>query len=466
MRKRERKIYLDLTEGKVSSSLWRMALPSMGGALLLNLFSLVDLFFIGRLGYVAVAALSISGVILSILIMVGLGVSTGSTALIAHYTGKKDYHGADSVLFQTLILSVICSVVMAAAAFFWTEPILKLFGAEDKIIGPAAEYLRVTFYFSIFIFLFFAFNHALRGSGDVAVPLKMLAIANILNIILDPIFIFGLGLVPALGVAGSAVATVISRGVGLLLLLRHLIYGKSSIHFHRGVFKLNLPVMGRIVRIGFFSSLEVMLRQVSLLLLIRIITSFGVAALAAYGVVIRIRMFIIMIGFGMAGAVSALIGQNMGAGLDERSVRAGYKGLKYYEIIVLPIAVTFFIFAPYIVRFFTSQIDVVSMASVFIRVTFPALPFLALAVILGGGIAGAGDTVGFAVMTGVVRLGVMIPLAYVLALPAGLGVLGVWISFSVSDLFQGIWMLFYFKSRKWQVRYETHRALLEAAEYI
>ena len=466
VKERKRKIYSDVTQGDVGLSLWRLSLPSMAGAIFLNLFSLVDLFFIGRLGYVAVAALSISGVILAIIIMVGLGLSTGTTALIAHYIGKKDYDAADNVLFQTILLSVVCSIAMLLLALFATEPILRLFGATKEVIDPASRYLKISFSFSIFIFLFLALNHALRGSGEAIVPLKMLAVANILNIVLDPLFIFGFWIVPKLGVAGSAVATVISRAVGVALLLRHLFAGKSSLHLHRGMFKVNLPIMGRVIRIGFFSSLEVLFRQISLLLLIRLIASFGIVTLAAYGIVLRVRMLIIMLGFGMAGATAVLIGQNMGANLSQRAEESGWKALRYYEAMVLPAALALFLFAPNIVKFFTNHPEVINTAATFIRVTAFTLPFLAMAVILGRGIAGAGDTVAPAWVAGIVQLGVRIPAAYILALTAGLGTIGIWLAFGLSDLLQGAIMVSYFKSGKWQARYHRHREILESDGFI
>jgi len=438
----------------------------MAGALFLNLFSLVDLFFIGRLGYVAVAALSISGVILAIIIMVGVGLSTGTTALIAHYIGKRDYDAADNVLFQAVILGVFCSVAMLCAALFATEPILRLFGATKEVMYPASRYLKISFSFSIFIFLFLTFNHALRGSGEAIIPLKILAWANILNILLDPIFIFGFWIVPKMGVAGSAVATVISRAAGVALLLRHLFAGKSSLHLHRGMFKLNLPVMGRVVRIGLFSSLEVLFRQISMLLLIRLIASFGVVTLAAYGIVLRLRMLIIMLGFGMAGATAVLIGQNMGASLPRRAEEAGWKALRSYEAMILPASIILFVFAPNIVKFFNNQPGVIYTASIFIRVTAFTLPFLAMAVILGRSIAGAGDTVTLAWVAGLVQLGVRIPAAYLLAHNAGLGTAGIWFAFGLSDLLQGVIMVLYFKSCRWQTRYHRHKEILESTGLV
>ncbi|MCK4463417.1 MAG: MATE family efflux transporter, partial [Candidatus Omnitrophica bacterium] len=220
---RVRKINNSITEGSLRSSIWKLAMPMMAGALLQDLFSLVDLFFIGRLGYIAVASLSMAGVIIAVIMMAAIGISAGTTALIAHFIGKKDYNSADNTLFQAVIVSIICSVGMALIGIFGTINLLRLFGASPEVIPAASEYLKINFIWSIFIFLFIAFNQALRGSGDAVTPFKVLIVANVINIALDPLLIFGFGFFPQMGVAGSATATVISRIIGVIILLRHLL---------------------------------------------------------------------------------------------------------------------------------------------------------------------------------------------------------------------------------------------------
>ncbi|OQX82408.1 MAG: hypothetical protein B6D53_04630 [Candidatus Omnitrophica bacterium 4484_49] len=463
---RTRKINENITAGKLSSSLWRLATPIMIATLLQDLFTLVDLFFVGRLGYIAVAALSVSGVILSVIMMVTIGISSGTTVLIAHFTGKKDYTNADRVLFQVVVISFISSAVMVLVGLFGTVELLRVFGATQEIVSSACGYLKINFIFSIFIFLFISFNQALRGSGDAVTPLKILALSNAVNILLDPLFIFGFGFFPRLEVAGSAIATVISRAMGVVILLYHFVYGHSSLHFHRGIFKINLPIIKRIVNIGFFASFEVLLRQISLLLLLRFIVVFGAVALAAYGIVLRLRMAVIMLGLGMGSACGVLIGQNMAGGFSKRAVKSGWVALKYYELIILPLAVIFFVFAPYIIRIFNSHPDVVTTGSNFLRFIAITLPFLASALVLGRGISGAGDTVAPAVMTGIVHLGLRIPSSYIIAFLLGLGINGIWLGINLSDIFQGTAMLWYFKGCFWQKRYYQHRRILEAENII
>lgn len=449
-KKRSRKTNPQITEGNIKSSLWRLSLPLVTGAFLHNLFNLVDLFFIGKLGPVALAAISISGVLIAMIIMVALGISTGTTALIAHYIGRRSYEKADNVLIQAVILSIICSFLMLVVGLFYTEPLLKMVGASNEVMLYAKEYLQIAFSFSFVIFLFFAFNQSLRGSGDTLTPLKALIFANILNIILDPLLIFGIGFFPRLEVAGSALATVISQAIGLLFLIKHFIFGYSSLHINKNSFYFNLPVLIRMVKIGLFSSLEVLMRQISLLFLIKIISLFGTAALAAYGIVVRLRLFIIMFGIATGIGASILIGQNMGSGQPKRAREAGWQAVKYYQMLAIPLAIVFFIFSPQIISLFTKDQEIINSAGIFLRFISISLPFLTPALILGKGITGAGDTVAPAIMTGIFQLIWRIPVAYILANLFALKVIGVYLAISTSDLLHGLTMGFYFEKGNWQ----------------
>lgn len=461
-KKRERKTNHQLTEGTIKSSLFKLAWPLVAGAFLHNLFNLVDLFFIGKLGPAALAALAIAGVILAIIIMAALGISTGTTALIAHYTGKREYQKADNVLIQAIILSLIWGLIMLVVGLFWMEPLLALMGASGEIASYAAEYLEIAFFFSFLIFLFFAFNHSLRGSGDAVTPLKALVLANLLNIILDPLLIFGIGFFPRLEVAGSALATVISRGVGLLYLLKHLSFGYSSLHFSRKAININLPVLIRMVKIGFFSSLEILTRQISYLFLIRIISVFGTAALAAYGIVVRLKFFIIIFGISTGIAASILIGQSMGSSQPQRAQRCGWQAVKYYQMLAVPMAIIFFLFAPQIISIFSRDREIISLSTVFLRYISLSLPFLTPALILGKGIAGAGNTAAPAALTGIFQLLWKIPFAYFLAKTFNLEVIGVYLAIASADFLHGITMAVYFSQKNWQKSYYKHQTILEA----
>ncbi len=459
---RERKVEKGLVEGRLSKSIWRLVLPMMIGGALQDLFSMVDLFFVGRLGHTEVAALSIAGTVVSILMMLVQGISVGTMALISHFTGEKNYEMSDKIVGQTFVLDIIGAIIILPVSFFLIEPLLKLFGATGNVLVYAAEYLRINFVYSIFIFLFFGISSALLGSGDAKTPLYALIIANILNIILDPILIMGYGPFPAMGVAGSAAATVITRGIGTIFLLCHLLFGHSTIHFKLKCLKPTPSLMKSIVSIGSFASLQVFIREISFLFLMRLITSFGDVTLAAYGIGSRIRMFVMVPGFGFASAAAVLVGQNLGAGKPERAKRAAWRSVLYYEIILIPIVVLFLIFAPNIVAIFNDYPEVISIGSSFIRYLGVTLPFIAFSVVLAQAMNGAGDTKTPTIVNAIGQLGFRIPAAYFFARTIGMGYKGIWLGINASDIVQGIGMIFFFSTGRWKEVYVKHKIKLRS----
>jgi putative MATE family efflux protein len=459
--KRERKIENRLITGNISRSIWTLAAPMMIGGALEDLFSMVDLYFVGRLGHIEVAALAIAGTVVAILMMMVQGITVGTTALIAHFTGDRNYEEADQVLGQTFVLGLIGSFLMYIIAVFLVEPILILFGAKGEVLIYAADYLKITFGWSIAIFFFEGVNQALRGSGDAQTPLKALIIANILNIILDPLLIMGYGPFPKMGVAGAAIATALTRGIGFIFLFLHLTMGHSTLQFKVRYTKLNLFLMKRIISIGSFSSLQVFIREVSFLFLMRLVASFGAVTLAAYGIGARLRMVIMVPGLGFANSASVLVGQNMGAKQPERATESAWRTVLYYEFIAIPLATIFIIFAPQLVAIFAKQPEVIRIGTSFLRYLGVTFPFLALSLVLGQAMNGAGDTAAPTIINAIAQLGVRIPLAYIFALVVGMGSSGIWLGINASDIAQGLGMVFLFKSGHWKKVYAKHREKLE-----
>ncbi|MCW1734464.1 MATE family efflux transporter [Anaerorudis cellulosivorans] len=457
---RKRKVEEGLVEGKLSGSIWKLAAPMMIGGALQDLFSLVDLFFVGKLGHVEVAALAIAGTTMAILTMLVQGIGVGTMALISHFTGEKNYEMSDKALGQTFALGVMGSILMLIVSFFLVEPLLKLFGGTGNVLVYAADYLQINFAFSIVIFLFSGMTNALQGSGDAKTPLYALIVANILNIILDPLLIMGYGPFPSMGVAGSAVATVITRGFGVLYLFFHLLFGHSTLHFKWKYLKPLPSLMGRIVNIGFFASLQVFIREISFLFLMRLVTSFGDATLAAYGIGSRLRTFIMVPGFGFASAAAVLVGQNLGAGKPERAKKSAWRAVIYYELIAIPLAILFLIFAQPIVGIFNDHPEVITVGSSFLRYLAVTFPFLAFSLVFSQALNGAGDTKTATLINAIGQLVFRIPFAYLCALTLGLGYQGIWLGINASDIVQGLGMIVVFNSGHWQKVFIEHKKKL------
>lgn len=457
---RKRRVEKGLVEGKLSASIWKLAVPMMVGGALQDLFSMVDLFFVGKLGHIEVAALSIAGTVVAVLMMLVQGIAVGTMAIVSHFTGEKHYEMSDEVLGQTLILDILGSIIILFVSLYLIEPLLRLFGASGEILIYAAEYLKINFNYSIFIFLFVSISQALQGSGDAKTPLYALGIANILNILLDPLLIMGYGPFPSMGVAGSALATVITRGIGVIILLAHLLFGHSTIHLKLTCLKPDFSLMKRIINIGSFASLQVFIREISFLFLMRLVTSFGAVTLAAYGIGSRIRMFIMVPGFGFASASAILVGQNLGADNPDRAKKSAWRAVTYYEIMLLPIVVLFLLFAPHIVSVFNDHPEVITVGSSFLRYLAVTFPFLAFSLVFSQAMNGAGDTKTATIVNSIGQLVFRIPFAYFFALAVGLGYKGIWLGINTSDIVQGIGMVIVFTSGHWIKVYKKHKKKL------
>ena len=444
-----------LIEGNLSRSVLRLSWPLIAGALLQDLFSIVDLYFVGKLGSIPLAALAMAGTVTSVLVMVIMGITIGTTALVSQFTGKQEMESADLVLGQSIILCLAASGLMVLVGFWGTEPLLTLFGATGEVLTEAADYIRINFVWAISIFVFFGISQALRGAGDAKTPLYVLVGANIINIALDPVLIMGYLGFPAMGVAGSAAATVISRGVGVAVLLGYLLLPRSVLHLHLRSFIPHVGIIGRITRIGFFASLEVLMRQISFLLLMRLVASFGPAVLAAYGIGTRLRMITMMPGFGFGNASAVLLGQHLGAGKTDRGAAAVWRALTFYQIIIIPVGIIYIAAAYPIVGMFATDPDVAAHAVTFVRYLSATLPFLAVCIIMARAITGSGDTRAPFIMSGIGMLGVRIPTAYLFA--HFWGPVGIWLGFNVSDVVYALMLALYFKSHRWEKVYHRHQ---------
>ena len=367
---------------------------------------------------------------------------------------------SDKVLGQTLVLSIIGSMLMLIVSFFLVEPLLRLFGAKGDVLFYAAEYLKINFTFSIVIFLFAGVTNALQGSGDAKTPLHALIVANILNIILDPMLIMGYGPFPAMGVAGSALATVITRGIGVFVPFVHLFFGHSTLHLKWKYFKpcYVFDEENRKHRFFCFSS-SVYSRDI-VFVSNAIGDIFGDATLAAYGIGSRLRTFIMVPGFGFASAAAVLVGQNLGAGKPERAKKSAWQAVMYYEIIAIPLAVLFLIFAQPLVGIFNDHPEVITIGSSFLRYLAVTFPFLAFSLVFSQALNGAGDTKTATLINAIGQLLFRVPFAYFCALVLGLGYKGIWLGINASDVVQGIGMIIVFNLGHWQKVFLEHKKKL------
>jgi len=445
-----------ITEGGLVRAALRLSLPLMLQALLQNVFVIVDMRFVGQLGSAAVAALGACGAVLGILFMLSMGLTTGCATLVAQAVGAGNRARAESLVGQVLLMAAVVYAVFLAAVFPLADEILRALGMKPDVVAAGAPYLRISVAGSFAMLLTVSLSAALRGAGDIVTPLVVLAIANVVNIALDPILIFGLLGAPAMGVAGSAVASVAARMLAAAMLARVFFRGRHA-QFHLRWRHL-LPrsaVISRMSKIGVFSSGRMLMINISSLLLVRVVAMFGTAAAAAYTVGLRLMMTVIILGMGFGNAAAILVGQNLGARRPHRAVRAGWLTAAMYALMAVPVALVFHFFAENLIAFFNDDPQVVAAGSSLLRWLALTLVFLCMSIVLGRAMSGAGDTFWPMVITAAAMLGLRIPLAYWLSRALS-SETGVWIAIAISNLIHGGIFIAAFAWGRWKKIGEFH----------
>jgi putative MATE family efflux protein len=427
-----------ITRGSIPSAVWRLALPITATMLCQNVFSIVDMIFVGRLGKAAVAGVGVAGVVIGIVHMLAVGITTGCTAMVARAIGAGDRAGAERAAAQGLVMGLGLSALVAGSGVLLAGFVMRLLGAEPEVVEAGSSYLRVMTGGSAVMILAFVFGSALRGAGDARTPLIAVAAANAVNIALDPLLIFGLCGLPRLEVAGSAWATIISRfgataALGWLFFVR----GHRQFHLRAADMVPDLTTISRILRIGVFGSGQMLIRNISALVVMRIVTPFGTVAVAAYTIGLKLWFMVLMVGIGMGTAAGTLVGQNLGAARPGRAERAGWITAGVYAAFSAVLSVAFFIWAARLVSAFNADPGVVATGASFLHWIAPPFVFMALAVVLGGAMNGAGDTLVPLVIVAFAVLVVRIPLALWLARDLE-SVEGVWAALALSTALQGL----------------------------
>ncbi|MFY9569981.1 MAG: MATE family efflux transporter, partial [Blastocatellia bacterium] len=312
----------DFTEGSIGRAIFLLAVPMVLEMMMESLFGIINVFWVAHLGAEATATVGITESLLTMVFAVAMGLSMATTATVARRIGEKDHHGASIAAVQSIILGVVVSIPVAIIAITFAPQLFRLMGASEGVMSIGTGYAQVILGGNVVIMLLFLINAVFRGAGDASIAMRVLWIANVINIVLDPCLIFGLGPFPKLGVTGSAIATTIGRGVGVLFQLWILFSGRGRVKVDWRRARLDVEVMVRLVRISLGGMFQFLVATASWLGLVRIVAVFGDAALAGYTVALRIIIFAILPSWGMSNAAATLVGQNLGAGKPGRAERS------------------------------------------------------------------------------------------------------------------------------------------------
>jgi putative MATE family efflux protein len=411
----------DYTSGSIGRAILLLSIPMVLEMAMESVFAVVDIFFVSRLGAEAVAAVGLTESLLTIVYSLAMGLGIGATALVARRIGEKDADGAAHAAVQAIVLSLGIAIVLGTAGSLLAHRLLSLMGASPEVIGMGLGYARIMLGGEAAIIILFVVNAIFRGAGDAAIAMRVLWLANLINIVLGPCLIFGLGPFPRLGVTGAAVATTTGRSIGALFALWRLSRPDGRVPVARRHLALDLRVMGQIVRLAGSATVQMLIGTASWTAMARILATFGSPVLAGYTVAMRVIVFAILPSYGMSNAAATMVGQALGAGKPERAEKAVWKACVYNLVFLGVVGVAFVALAGPIVRLFSSDAEVVRHGSTALRVVALGFPLYAFGMVLTQAFNGAGDTWTPTWINLAVFWALEIPLAYLLAHTLGIG---------------------------------------------
>jgi len=413
-----------------------------------SLFAVVDIYFVGKISEEAIGVVGLTESVITLIYSIAIGLMTAAMAMVARRIGEKNPEDANVVTVQAIILAVSLSLIIGVAGVYYSEDILRLMGGSEKLIQEGLGYTQIMFGTNIVIMLIFILNGVFRGAGNAAIAMRVLWLSNGLNIILDPLFIFGIGPFPELGVQGAAVATSIGRGVGVLFQLYILFNGKSLIKIAKRHLKVSFDIIFNIIKVGAGSTIQFFIASASWIFIMWIISNnFSEEVLAGYVISIRIIIFTILPSWGMANAAATLVGQNLGAEEPDRAEQAVWKTAFYNMIFLLLISIIFFILSKPILSIFSDNPNVIDAGTTCLRIICAGYVFFAYGMVIGQAFNGAGDTYTPTVINIVAFWIVQIPLAYFLV---AYGTEGVYWAIAISESVLALICIYVFRQGKWK----------------
>jgi putative MATE family efflux protein len=442
----------DFTDGSISRAVFLLATPMVLEMMMESLFAITDAFWVTRLGSDAVATVGLTESLLTMIYSVAIGVSMSTTAMVARRTGEKDLNGAATAAVQAILLGLALAVVMGVPGVLLAPRLLGLMGAEPAVVATGTMFTAVSMASSYAIMLLFLNNAIFRGAGDASIAMRVLWMANVINMVLDPCLIFGWGPFPELGLTGAAVATLIGRTAAVGYQLHVLMSGKSRVVLRWSDFRVVPEVLVSLVRVSITGVLQFAIAHTSWIALVRMISEFGSAAVAGYTIGIRIFVFVVLPSWGLSGAAATMVGQNLGANKPRRAVRAVYTTAFYNALFLAAVSVVF-IFMPHsLVSFFTAEAEVTRYAVDCLRIVAYGNVAYAFGMVMVQAFNGAGDTVTPTIINVFGFWLCQIPLAWWLAFHNDWQVSGVFWAIPLAEAFITIMGLAMFVRGKWMTQ--------------
>lgn len=442
---------MDFTSGSINRAIILLSIPMVLEMAMEGLFALVDAFFVSKVSVDAVATVGLTEAVLMLVYSMAIGLSAAATAMVARRVGEGNPDEAAKAAVQATILAVGISVVISVLGLLFAEKILSLMGGSDELIAQCSGYTKIMFGGNIVIMLIFLFNAVFRGAGNATYAMWTLWISNGINIVLDPMLIFGIGPFPELGVTGAAVATTIGRGTGVAFQLYLLLRGVGLVKIAKRHLVVNWEIIKRQVKVAAGGTGQYIIMSASWVFLMRIISEFGSEALAGYTIAIRIIIFTFMPVWGLSNAAATLVGQNLGAGKPERAEISSWRTAHFTMFFLLFISVVLFSTAQWLVPLFNPDPEVVRVGSLTLKIFCASYVVFAYGLVFSQSFNGAGDTRTPTLINFICFWLVEIPLGYFLAIVLGWEVAGVCWAVASSEALMSLIFIWLFRKGKWKL---------------
>lgn len=444
----------DYTSGSIRRAIVLLAIPMILELSLESVFAVVDMYFVGHLpnSQNAAQTVGLTEAVISIVYSIAIGLSTAATAMVARRVGEKNPDAAADAGMQSLIISLVVTLLISIPGVIFAEDILRLMGAQPDVVKDGASFTRIMLGGSVVIILIFLINGIFRGAGDAAMAMRSLWIASIINIILCPIMIYGIGKWDGLGLKGAAIATTIGRGTGVIYQCYHLFRGNSVIHFRLSHLRAKWSIIRSLIGISAPATMQFLIQSGSWIVLTWIVAhSGGKAASAGYQVAIRNVVFFILPAWGLSNAAATLVGQNLGAKEPGRAEKSVLLTARYNAIFMAFVMLLFVIFAEPIVRIFTRDAEMQTVGAQALRIIGTGYVFYGIGMVMIQALNGSGDTKRPTWINFVCFWLFQIPLAYILASPLGMGPTGAFIAIPAAETVIAIWAYIIFKKGSWKL---------------
>jgi len=442
----------DFTKGSINKAIFLLAVPMVLEMLMEAIFAIADIFFVAKLGAEAIATVGITESLITIIYAIGVGLSMATTAMVSRRIGEKDHNGAARAAFQSIITGLVISLFISIFGIIFAKDLLKLMGASENIYNEMSSYTSIMLGGNAVIMLLFIINAVFRSAGDAAISMRILIIANLLNIVLDPILIFGYGPIPALGITGAAIATNTGRGLAVIYQFYLLFNGNKRVRLGVRNIRIHFATIKQLLNLSMGGIGQYLIATSSWIGLVRIISVFGSEALAGYTIGIRIIIFSLLPAWGISNAAATLVGQNLGAHQADRAAKSVWSVGKVNVVYMLLAGIVLFLFPTDLVSLFTEDVKVIESGILSLQIISLGFVFYGLGMTMVQSLNGAGDTITPTWINFFSFWIIEIPLAYMFALYFGYGQQGVYYAIIMAETIMTIIAVYFFKLGKWKLK--------------